>query len=190
MKKLIIAFLISTIFILSSTSMAAIINIKFMGNKNWENLNGVVAGEYIIESTQQKYDTFCFDPYQHAPPKGIFKTYNKVLPSNDSEKHALWIYDDYRGLINPTSHQAATYQAAIWSIFKPSLDFYGNSNIISGLYSSLLSSDERINSGYYMLKNDCYQDFAIPENQVPIPGAIWLLGSGLLAIIGFKRKKG
>lgn len=191
MKKLITGFLVSVFLVMlamATPAMATPIDVKYLGYKNWENINGMVAGEYMIETTDQKYDTFCFDPNNYAPPKNMWKVYDKVLPSNDSEKHALWVFDDYLGLISPTSNQAATYQAAIWSILNPSLDFSGDSDVIGGLYSSLLSSSGR-NSEYYMLKSDCYQDFAIPNNPVPIPGAVWLLGSGLLTLLGFRRIK-
>lgn len=42
------------------------------------------------------------------------------------------------------------------------------------------SGDERLKAGVL---------FEYPCNQVPIPGAVWLLGSGLVALVGFRRRK-
>lgn len=41
------------------------------------------------------------------------------------------------------------------------------------------SGDERLKAGIV---------FEYPCNQVPIPGAVWLLGSGLVALVGIRRR--
>ena len=54
-------------------------------------------------------------------------------------------------------------------------------------------------TAYENVWNDCYfpefdghyaDNVSLTISQVPIPGAIWLLGSGLLGIIGLRRKRG
>ncbi len=55
---------------------------------------------------------------------------------------------------------------------------------VTGLEFSLSSSDV----GTYGMNTPAY--FAMDNlNAVPVPAAIWLLGSAMLAIVGFKRKK-
>lgn len=54
---------------------------------------------------------------------------------------------------------------------------------VIGLEFSLSSSD----SGAYGMNTPAY--FAMDNlNAVPIPGAVWLLGSGLIALVGIRRK--
>ena len=40
--------------------------------------------------------------------------------------------------------------------------------------------------------SDDYVGFTVVRNvnSVPMPGAVWLLGSGLLGLVGIRRKKG
>lgn len=42
--------------------------------------------------------------------------------------------------------------------------------------------------GIFTLKEATFNNFSLTGNPVPIPGAVWLLGSGLVGIAGFRRK--
>jgi hypothetical protein len=43
-------------------------------------------------------------------------------------------------------------------------------------------------SGLLTLNNISYVDFQATASPVPIPGAVWLLGSGLIGLVGLRRK--
>ena len=63
------------------------------------------------------------------------------------------------------------------------LDLSGFGNDIIGLQFALSSSDV----GAWGMNTPAY--FALDDvTAVPIPGAVWLLGSGLLGLIGFRKK--
>ncbi|MCK4822507.1 DUF4465 domain-containing protein, partial [bacterium] len=63
------------------------------------------------------------------------------------------------------------------------LDLSGFGNDVIGLQFALSSSDV----GQWGMNTPAY--FALDDvTTVPIPGAVWLLGSGLLGLIGIRRK--
>ena len=75
--------------------------------------------------------------------------------------------------------------------FKPgsTLDTYGDSNLLSffdgdsiaGIWSLYIWDNYTGDVG-------TLQGFSIAVTPVPIPGAIWLLGSGIIGLVGFSRR--
>lgn len=70
---------------------------------------------------------------------------------------------------------------------------YGDSNILSLAYVEFLSSTDIVAS---ILMQPSGVQFGAGDNlltfspsAVPVPGAAWLLGSGLLGLVGLRRKK-
>jgi hypothetical protein len=46
--------------------------------------------------------------------------------------------------------------------------------------------------GYQILTSATYQDYVIflaqPGEEVPVPGAVWLLGSGLFGLVALRKR--
>jgi len=174
-------------------------------------LISIMAGFYDLELTVTaapiwtgSYRGFCVEPRQimtFGSYTGYF-LYELTPPSTN----AAWLMETYAGSATD-SYNAASLQVAIWeSLLDPkSFDLSsGNFVLLFGLVpdraeemlaalsnadlSSFDASAYRIASDDGLGTRSGLQDLIVYNAAVPIPSALLLLGSGLIAFIGLRRK--
>ena len=89
---------------------------------------------------------------------------------------------------------AHTDNGVQYGVINPNADGFTGSNLYetTATYVMTFSGDPGDLSGFYIrLQNlglDGKGSLKAPETYVPIPGAVWLLGSGLIGLVGLRRK--
>jgi hypothetical protein len=83
----------------------------------------------------------------------------------------LTVFTDSEGDISVSLYDANT-QALLGSL--------GGMNLITPIDSVMI--------GAVAVDGGTFNNFSIAGSEVPIPGAVWLLGSGLIGLAGFRRK--
>jgi hypothetical protein len=133
----------------------------------------------------------------------------------ERDKDAAWLYKSFGSLFNPTASgdQKKYNQAAIWNVFMDDdyslgagsvqvLNNDGIKNGANGLLGALTAFKYTAGnelsqawldydfSNIYIATHPDSQDF-IYGNLVhtPVPAAIWLLGSGILGLVGIRMRK-
>ena len=106
---------------------------------------------------------------------------------------AAWIGDNYIPLYGSTDAVKASAQAAVWTVMGVG-DYSSYSLEAAALIVAAAAHSGEANSNWLFAANpvgggigEGYQDFITP-NPVPIPAAVWLLGSGLLGLVGIRRR--
>jgi len=120
----------------------------------------------------------------------------------DAGYKAAWLANTYQGLT--TGAERAGLQLAIWDAVyfqNNSLDRFvvldTTNDAIEGYYITYINAlstlttlnKPELEASFDIAHSDVQQDLII-HNPVPVPAAVWLLGSGLVALIGIRRKPG
>lgn len=124
--------------------------------------------------------------------------YDWQWPANTQVKAAKWARNlevTFNGIV------LDNWRLPTWDEYKSIYDAGVRSGSASDEFESLLGKHFWLASGnevfdFYNPDNPLTMDpdsiknaLAITTSQVPIPGAVWLLGTGLLGILGIKKKK-
>ncbi|RJQ75448.1 MAG: hypothetical protein C4519_15855 [Desulfobacteraceae bacterium] len=110
-----------------------------------------------------------------------FSQYPFITPVDDSSL----LFDNFLGAVDytPGNHLLASVTFNIID-----LQFFDNNadlSVLSFDYNGLYGMFDNLTFEYIQTASANGADIGAP---VPIPGAIWLLGSGLVALIGFRRR--
>ena len=189
----------STAFAVDSITLAGNLNeVQYGGN--YLKYDGEWVGPYLATITygsSQPYTGYlaCLD---FTKSTYIGQLYTGVWSTNYTDtnlKEASWLTDHLYGLTPSTPNAVATsgpISFAIWTVMGygtslPNLDAAG----LSAMQTWIQEATTAVQGGYIpdsplFTPNDITsQRFMTP---VPIPGALWLLGSGLLGLVGIRRR--
>lgn len=192
--------LIVIILFLASNAWGALqVNYNLIPNVQ---LNSRIAGITQFDLKLDNINTygFCIEPNRQIGT-GMHE-YDVLSWQQMGEKYlgAAWLMDTYA----PTQSKESTVglQTAIWAVIEGDYlkyrpvdeiyrDVYTNYlESLSGVDLSLVAS--ALMSSYLLVQPSNSQGIRqalIIKNPVPVPGAALLLGSGLIGLIGFQRRK-
>ena len=146
---------------------------------------------------------YCVDPWTVVYPN---RTYNNTVvtttgvingaPVNNAGQIA-WLLTHYG--TGGQGGNAYALQAAIWHVVDPTLTIdpnraSANQVTLYNSYLAALGNNTGNVSAFLWISpavsssNTKYQGLVAPGTQTPIPAAIWLLASGLIGVIGIRRK--
>ena len=161
----------------------------------------------VTPGVDNPFQGFCIDPRVGS---FSYSSYTLLAVTGERQKMAAWLFNEFRtGGLNDDylvwsggspvviSTLAAATQTAIWELV---LDTGNNVSPTNGntytsslyvalaqnLVNSALAHEDYDASGYRWAHSATYQDLLVPN--VPIPGAVWLLGSGLLGLVALRRR--
>lgn len=141
---------------------------------NPENFNGYIAGINHMEATgfaPAYFMLFISDPHE---PKNQLPRYNTPIDlSYDTFYKLTVLYDDNDSLMSAFLYNA-TGSTLLGSLAGDNIDMY-LPGIISG------------KTGIWA-DNATFDSFAVNGSPVPVPGAVWLFGSGIIGLLGLRKK--
>jgi len=146
---------------------------------------------------------YCVEPYTLVYASS---DYNNTMVTTDGKIHGApiqaagqiaWLLSHYG--TGGQGEQAYALQAAIWHLVEPKLTIDPGRSTLNevNLYTNYLTAlgDETGNVNNFIWlspgvsgSNTIYQGLVGPGSHTPIPAAVWLFGSGLIGLVGLRRK--
>ncbi len=146
---------------------------------------------------------YCVDPWTVVYPNTNYN--NTVVTTNgvingaavNNAGQIAWLLTQYGA--GGQGDQAYALQAAIWHVVDPNLTIdptrsSANQVNLYNTYLATLGTNTGDVGAFLWISpaisgsSTKYQGLVAPGNPVPIPAALWLLASGLIGVIGIRRK--
>ncbi|HVO67133.1 MAG TPA: hypothetical protein VMT12_11665 [Syntrophales bacterium] len=204
MKKISLLFAV-IVFVLafSMTSHAAYTNIYLSAFQDvrWQDK---LTGEIYYNIGSMNSYSYCVDPSTNMPIPGNYFAEKFSIVGNAALLQVAWLVDNYayskKGVISGfnANETGTILQLAIYDVIGQPVSpvsgyeaLFAKKNEIEALIpktdlSYLAASYIRFDIYGDSDKGVKYQNVLTP---VPIPGVVWLLGSGLIGIIGIRRRQ-
>lgn len=165
----------------------------------------VSAGRYTGQLDGQSFLSYCIDlfatlsfgtTYTNEYVAKPAATYLNATRANDLARLAALAYDQ---VVDATT--AAAFQVSVWEIAYETSGTYdvsgGNFSVTSGNGAVITDANNWLaalpgsagNWQAVVLDSPLHQD-VVTFSQTPVPGAAWLLGSGLLGLVAVRRRRG
>ncbi len=204
MAKKLITALLWMVLLLCSTSLHAsqIVNVSWSGVENY---TSQTHGSEAVTQFTLKFDTLTTYGFCVAPTLSISQgNYNySFLNWTNDYLQAAWLMDQYAATSTTvdTRKETVAVQSAIWNAVTNDAGYLPvSSDSAATLASSMMTAlgsatldESYLKANYKILNNykidGTYQTLVIKyPSAVPVPAAVWMLGSGLIAIIGIRRR--
>jgi hypothetical protein len=99
-----------------------------------------------------------------------------------TEGDPVWMYNDYAFVAVNGDHNS------VWDVYRGNVGNYGHTNWETWYFTAPSNGDYLFQYGVVNVGDNSNSSRAFFDAQVvPIPGAVWLLGSGLLGLAGWRR---
>ena len=155
---------------------------------------------------------YCVDLAKTVTVGQTYKNYS-VATLDGGYLWAAWLIEKYipnpSGGVNLTgatnSVLISALQAAIWSVtgqnkYNPISSLDSGRQAVYTKYSEIMSEYNSafnnidvgslgLQNAYKLLVSDKNQNIIVRTSAVPVPAAVWMLGSGLLAVVVMRRKR-
>ncbi len=178
------------------------------GDKVWDPVHRVLGGGSIDPSTLDgvalRY-LYCVDLFRYIYPRTSYpqtyvndegNIYGKLLPHAGQ---VAWLLANYG--TGGQGDQAVALQAAIWnvvhgsSVYRIDRAYYGEGSAVVTLYDNMLAALGTGDVSEFLWitpgRNTYFGKVfyqGLVGDPVPIPGAVWLLGTGLVGLAVLRRK--
>ena len=186
MKKVTVLFSMIMIFICAGTANAALFNVDFNDNtaSHWTG---------VVNTTT---DTLTFTSWTENAgfPTLLIPSLPMVWDAVDGTGSSFDVPDNWDGnfgtnwgFLSPVSFNSISFVNGTYnSTFTPGwhIQRYSDGTIATNIGTNRISPWPRDNGILAYADADTVVITAV----VPIPGAVWLLGSGLIGLVGFRRK--
>jgi len=206
LRVLFIFMIAVSLLFLPAVTKADTTNIQFTGFQNYG--DGLLSGEIYfnwINPDKTGPLSYCVDRSRYVYVPGIYWADVEPL-STKGLQQAAWLMDAYSPDIKgrgPNPTEAYALQLAIWSVtgqlgitnIEQAISISAYPSSLADMATQMLNSIPQtinMNDKYALLEifNNSsmtvqYQSQLAP---VPIPAAAWLLGSGLIGLIGIRRR--
>jgi len=156
-------------------------------------INKSQPGTYNLNATQQVMPDSYYSGGQLREDAYYSQLINGALLSNPLKSPYSLVITDDRYSIDYYNEQGIYYRTISWAgddwgshLFNV-YDLNDNSQRGLLVYHYRIS-DTQLGEDRFLLQTINFQISETPPNAVPIPGAIWLLGSGLIGLMGIRRK--
>jgi hypothetical protein len=159
--------------------------------------NPIAPFGYAIGSTSNPVEIFCVEGVNLAnSSQNEFYAIDSTLAQG--LQRAAWIADQFSmgPVYNAADNTKVEYQKAIWAVLGViTVGDLGGSGMDFNLYNSATAIASYSTPYWYLAHTPItgstanYQDFLTPVNPVPEPGTVLLLGSGLIGLVVFGKRK-
>ena len=200
MKPALRKLLVAAIFFVASAAVNAA-SVTLLNVANSENRGGFYAGFYTLSVDNQILPGMCDDFSTNSTIGETWNanilTYSDIVAGGGKFGPNLVKYSQIGWLYSlagaATSSQQASINEAVWKVMTPGAPALSGDALAYFNSATDTARDTFDFSGVMRilepLPHSASQEFLIPigSQVVPVPAAVWLLGSGLLTLAGLRR---